>query len=126
MRAEQEASMTTGGGLLLVMVDVDPEDEEELNRWYRDEHIAERLAIPGFRRARRFKAVEGSPKYLALYELDSPDVVQSGAYKHMKGAGQTGWTDRIEAKYKRFIRNVYVCISDDSSPQPEDTSKRSD
>jgi len=104
--------MTQSSGLLVVMVDVDPEDEDELNRWYDEEHIAERLGIPGFVRVRRYKAVEGSPKYLALYELESPDVVQSEEYQYMKGPGQTPWTDRIESKYREFIRNVYVCISD--------------
>ena len=64
-------------GLLLVMMDIAPEREEEFNRWYNEEHVPERLAIPGFKRARRFKALEGSPKYLALYELESPEALES-------------------------------------------------
>jgi hypothetical protein len=104
--------MTDTKGLLVVMVDVDPGDEDDLNKWYDEEHIAERLAIPGFVRVRRYKALEGSPKYLALYELETPDAVQTPEYKHMKTDGQTPWTDRIEAKYKKFIRNVYVLMSD--------------
>src|ERR1019366_3439141 len=42
------------GALLMVVVDVDPEHEEEFNRWYDKEHIPERLAMPGFRSARRY------------------------------------------------------------------------
>ena len=34
-----------------------PEREAEFNRWYNEEHVPERLAIPGFRKARRFKAI---------------------------------------------------------------------
>ncbi|MFY9877786.1 MAG: hypothetical protein WCD65_03780 [Pseudolabrys sp.] len=58
--------MTTSQGLLLVMADIDPAIERDFNQWYEQEHLSERMAIPGFLRARRFTAIEGSPKYLAL------------------------------------------------------------
>jgi hypothetical protein len=31
-----------------MMVDVDPDYEEEFNRWYNDEHMPELLRVPGF------------------------------------------------------------------------------
>ena len=37
-----------GKGLLLVMMDIDPEYEGEFNRWYNEEHVPERLSVPGF------------------------------------------------------------------------------
>ena len=46
-------------GLLLMMTDIDPANEEDFNRWYEEEHLAERMAIPGFINARRFTALEG-------------------------------------------------------------------
>ena len=70
----------TGDGLLLVAIDVDPRHDAELNRWYDDEHIAERMTIPGFLRARRFMALEGGPRYLA--RVRSP--------RSPAGAGQRG------------------------------------
>jgi len=106
-------------GLLLVMVDIDPAHEGELNRWYEEEHIRERLSIPGFLRARRFVALEGGPKYLALYELASPDVLQSEEYRRWKTVGATEWTRRIEAQFKGFVRNVYVEISAAEAQPPE-------
>ena len=36
-----------GNGLLMVYCDVAAEHEEEFNHWYNEEHIPERLAIPG-------------------------------------------------------------------------------
>lgn len=96
-------------GLLLVMIDVDPAHEEEFNRWYTEEHLPERLACPGFLSARRFVAVEGEPKYLALYDLESPEVLQSEAYQ--KIYGPSGWTQRISKHFVRSIRNVYVEIA---------------
>jgi len=80
-------------GLLLVMMEVDPEHEQEFNEWYDKEHVKERVAIPGFISGRRFRAVEGSPKYLALYELENADVVQSEAYLERLRQKPTPWTD---------------------------------
>ena len=103
-------------GLLLVMIGVDAAHEDELNRWYDEEHIAERMAIPGFLRARRFVAVEGGPKYLALYDLESPEVLQSTAYRHATGAGTTALTQRMQALFKPIVRNVYVQIRYQDGP----------
>jgi hypothetical protein len=69
-------------GLLLTMTEPPMAMEEEFNAWYDDEHIAERLAVPGYRSARRWVA-QGPPgqgKYLATYELDTAAVLQSPEY----------------------------------------------
>jgi hypothetical protein len=54
-----------GRGLLMVYADVPAALEDEFNRWYDEEHIAERLSIPGVLDAARYVAVRGGPKYLA-------------------------------------------------------------
>src|SRR5260370_40941246 len=69
-----------GTGLLMVGVDIDPEFEAEYHRWYDEEHIANLLAVPGFLSAGRYVALKGGPKYLALYELEAPEVLQSPAF----------------------------------------------
>src|SRR5437899_12164836 len=71
---------TRGTGLLMVWADIDPEFEAEYHRWYDEEHIAHLLAVPGFLSAGRYVALKGGPKYLALYELESPDVLKSPAF----------------------------------------------
>jgi hypothetical protein len=98
----------TGKGLLLVMIGIDPALEDELNRWYDEEHFPERLACPGFLNGRRFTATAGTPKYLAIYDLESPAVLESEAYR--KIAGRTPWTERISKKFDPIVRNVYVEI----------------
>lgn len=95
-------------GLLLVMMEIDPEHEDDFNHWYDTEHVPERLGIPGFVSARRFRAVEGEPKYLALYELESPAVLESEEYRHWTSEGQTDWTEFVLSRLTRFVRNVYV------------------
>jgi hypothetical protein len=74
----------TGRALLLVLLDIDSSvDEDEFNRWYFEEHIRERLACPGFISARRFVAVHSHPRYLALYEIDSPDALATPEYQEL-------------------------------------------
>src|SRR5260370_13930361 len=73
---------TRGTGLLMVWADIDPEFEAEYHRWYDEEHIAHLLAVPGFLSAGRYIALKGGPTYLALYELEAPEVLKSPAFLH--------------------------------------------
>lgn len=105
--------MKEESGLLLVMADIDPANEEDFNRWYEEEHIPERLSVPGFHRARRFRAVVGGPKYLALYDVENIDVFKSKEYLDFySGPKETEWTRRIVKKQTNFVRNIYMKISD--------------
>lgn len=87
-------------GLLLTLTEPPPAMEEEFNAWYDEEHIPERLAIPGFRSARRWVS---DRTYLATYELDSPDVLQSGAYL-ARYNNPTPWSKRCLGKCVVFKR----------------------
>jgi len=100
-----------GTGLLMVWADVPAEKEEEFNRWYNKEHLAERLAIPGFLSGARYEAAKGGPKHLACYELESPAVLESEAYKRAQ-AHPTEWTKRCSPEVigTTYIRNVYTMI----------------
>jgi len=106
-----------GTGLLMVWADVPPEKEKEFNRWYNEEHLAERLAIPGFLSGARYEAVKGSPKHLAYYELESAAVLESAAYKKVQ-ANPTEWTKRLgpQAIGTTYIRNVYTMIHPKTLP----------
>lgn len=92
-------------GLLLTMTEPPPAMEEEFNAWYDGEHMAERLAIPGFRSARRWVAdvAPGEGKYLATYELDSPEVLSSAPYL-ARFNNQTPWSRRCLGKAVVFRR----------------------
>jgi hypothetical protein len=100
-----------GTGLLMVWCDVPADKEPEFNRWYNEEHLDERLSVPGFLSAARYEAVKGGPKHLAVYELESADVMQSAAYKKVS-QNPTAWTQKIgpNAIATTFIRNVYTMI----------------
>ncbi len=102
-------------GLLLVMMQPQEGYDESLNRWYDEEHIPERLSCPGFLGVRRFTAVEGTPAYLALYELDDPAAVDSPQYRRHK-EHPTPWTTEIESHLTDFRRNVYVELPRPAAP----------
>lgn len=106
--AQSSVNRVDGTGLLMVSVDIDPDHEDEVNRWYWQEHFPERMACPGFQWGARFRAVEGEPRYLALYLLDSPDVLQSEAYAQINR--QTPWTQEILPHLRNTTRNVYEII----------------
>ncbi|MEF2978083.1 hypothetical protein [Subtercola sp. YIM 133946] len=91
------------------MNDVPEEHEDEFNRWYNEEHLPERAAAPGFLSARRFIAIEGAPRYLAMYELDNVDVLNTEPYLTMNQT--TPWTTRIRTLRSFHARNIYEEIT---------------
>ncbi|TDR94825.1 DUF4286 family protein [Enterovirga rhinocerotis] len=95
----------SGKGMLLTTMDIPPEHEAEFNEWYDREHLAERVAIPGFLEARRYIAVDAAPKYLGLYSTGRFDDLSSPAYKHAL-ANQTEWSKTNLARFKNMGRAV--------------------
>jgi hypothetical protein len=77
-------SEASRGALLLVWTDIPADVDAEFNDWYNREHLRERIEVPGFVRARRFAALSGRPKYVALYEVETADVLRSEAYLGFK------------------------------------------
>jgi hypothetical protein len=92
-----------GKGMLIVFNEVTASDERDFNEWYNREHIDERVNLPGFRRARRYVAVRGSPRYLATYECDSVEDLAAPGYLALL-ANQTPWTQAVMARFTRFQR----------------------
>jgi hypothetical protein len=89
-------------GFLLVMMDCPPTLEDEFNAWYDTEHLPERLAVPGFLTAMRFVCLDGHPKYLAMYDLASADVLDSPAYLKVAHANSSPWTRRVTSRVRVY------------------------
>jgi len=91
-----------------------PEQEEEFNAWYDTEHVPERLSIPGFLSARRWITDEACDlslpaeqrvgRYLATYELERPEVLDTPEYLRHIGDGSTPWTKRSLGRAAVFRR----------------------
>lgn len=98
-----------GTALMMVWVDVPADKEREFNRWYNEEHLAELLSVPGILNAARYEAVRSGPKHLACYELESPAVVDSAAFKNRPA---TEWGKRVSPRVigANLINNVYEMV----------------
>ena len=101
-----------GGTVLVVMMDVDPEHEEEFNRWYDDEHLPERLEIPGYVSARRFKLQDGEGvlKYLCIWELEDGSPLESEGYQAQRER-PSELRDRALSYVKQRARGLYKQIT---------------
>jgi hypothetical protein len=108
---------TPAPGLLFVMTDIPAEIEPEFNDWYDREHIPERLAVPGFAGARRYRAVEGAPAYQALYDLESVAVLDTPAYKRLNEA-PSEWSKRIVPRFRNAHRGVYAQVFPEGAAAP--------
>lgn len=91
------------GGLLLNAMNVAPEYEEEFNQWLDTEHIPALADVPGTLCARRFRSREGSHRYLAVYHLASPEVVETRAWKQ---AARSKWTEKMLPQMRDRLRIV--------------------
>jgi hypothetical protein len=83
---------TTDQAQLFVWSDIDPDHEADFNLWYDREHMEERVRIPGFTGARRYRAISNAARrYLALYRATSLADFTSEAYRKAF-TKQTQWS----------------------------------
>ena len=102
-----------GTALMMVWADIPADKEEDFNRWYNEEHLQELLSVPGILNAARYEAVRSGPKHLACYELESPAVIETDAFKNRP---RTEWGSRVSPSIigTNFINNVYEMIYPDA------------
>jgi hypothetical protein len=93
-------------GILAIFNNAAPGREAEFEEWFQHEHLAERLAVPGFLLGRRYEAVSGQPQYFNLYLTQSADVLKSAAYVERLNH-PTSMTHKIMSEiFKDMIRTV--------------------
>lgn len=95
----------TTQGLLFVASDIDAADEADFNRWYDQEHVEERVRIPGFLSGARYVSLAGGRKYLGLYRTRSLDVFSSAGYR-AAFERQTPWSIAQLDRMRQPIRRV--------------------
>ena len=97
-----------GNTVLVVTMDVDEADESEFNEWYNEQHLPERMAIPGYVSARRFKLENGNNalKYLCIWEMVDGSPLQSEMYKD-QNAHPTELYLRVNKTIKLRTRGLY-------------------
>ena len=105
---ESPTTQPIGSAVLVVTMEVDPADEAEFNRWYNEQHLPERMEIPGYISARRFKLIEGEGAltYLCIWELADGSPLQSQMYQDQQ-ADPTALYLRVNQTIKARTRGLY-------------------
>ena len=96
-------SESHGLDILAVWNDVDPTHEMEYHRWYWEQHLPERLSVPGFLSAYRYQALAGSPKFFTWYFVRNVEVLRSPRYLE-RLANPTEWTQRVMPWFRNMTR----------------------
>jgi len=81
-----------------------PDWEAEWNAWY-EKNLKVLLNVPGFRSGQRFRSSDGTPRYMAMYAIDNPGVLESDIYKNSGGGGSN--SRHFRAAYQIWIRNLF-------------------
>lgn len=85
------------GSVLFSEMTPDPSWEADFHDWYDSEHIPVRMTAPGFLGAQRYSRNDG-PGFLAVYDMDSPQALQTEQYKRIKS--------EPSARTTRMLRDV--------------------
>jgi hypothetical protein len=97
--------------LLLVYSSPGPVDLAEFNDWYDNEHVPNRLALPGFGAVNRYRAGDGmKPEWLATYEV-KPGTLDGEDYKAL-WANASPREKRIMSTLTTLDRRLYTLLSD--------------
>src|SRR3989454_2214263 len=104
--------------LYLVRMDVAHDHEAAFNEVYDREHVPNLRAVPGVRRASRYRQPSPTqPRYLAAYEMDGPEVVESVAWK---AAGRVGrWPTGVGPHTVNRHRILYQWAGGEAAPSRE-------
>lgn len=83
--------------IYFVQLDIPESLDAELNRIYDTEHVPMLSKVPGVRRVTRYRREQSNDtrmqKYLAIYEIDSPAIVDSREWAEASAWGD--WATRI-------------------------------
>ncbi|MBH64139.1 MAG: hypothetical protein CL569_17165 [Alphaproteobacteria bacterium] len=67
-------------GILIIFTDFPLDEDDVVDEWYTREHVKSRVIIDGFHWGKRYEAILGSPRYVAVYGTDDVGVLASQAY----------------------------------------------
>jgi hypothetical protein len=106
-------------GLLIAAFNTRGCAADEFDDWYDTEHMPERRRVPGFITLERWTGAEDPNVTLAIYDLQSIDVLQSPQYLAIGQSNPSPWTQRLLARCERLVRFVGEQISPGNVIAPE-------
>lgn len=103
-------------GILAVLNDLDAGcDLAGYEDWYQRDHLPDRLGVPGFRHARRYRLVEGAGQaFFTFYEVESAAVLRSDAYRARLAAPTAGTVDMMR-HFRAMCRSICAVAADEGA-----------
>lgn len=95
----------SGEGAICIWNDITQEGEADFYAWHIEEHMPERVGIPGFTRGRRYIGGDQStsPRFFTLYETVTVEVAVGQDYLNRLNA-PTDWTKRATQGFRNTFR----------------------
>jgi hypothetical protein len=91
------------------MMDVEEHKEALFNELYEAEHIPQLMSVPGVINVTRYKtSAEEHPQYLAIYEIEQPDILISKAWRKAVDRGR--WISEVRPYTYNKHLSVYERI----------------
>lgn len=103
-----------GEGAVAIWHDIAPEGRAEFYAWHGQEHMPERVGIPGFLRGRRYVALEADLQFFNLYEAQTVEVLKGQDYAARVNA-PTPWT-LAAVKHFRSVARAICRVVETSGP----------
>lgn len=92
-----------GKAALAMWWDIAPEVRDEFEHWHSHEHFPERLGIPGFQRASRWRSASGGEGFFVMYELADHEVLASPPYLARLNV-PSPWSRRLMPHHRHMVR----------------------
>jgi hypothetical protein len=92
-----------GSAALAMWWDVTRDARTEFEHWHSHEHFAERMAIPGFRRASRWRSASDGSGVFVMYELENYEVLSSPTYLARLNA-PSPWSTKMMPHHLNMVR----------------------
>jgi hypothetical protein len=101
--------------LYVVRMNVADERETRFNQVYDTDHVPHLLTVPGLRRVTRYRThAPGSPRYLALYEIEDSELPTSEHWRRTRDLGD--WATQVRPYTVNRDAAVYRRLSDLDAP----------
>jgi hypothetical protein len=84
--------------VLMVMMEPPRELEAQFHDWYDLELVPDHLRVPGIISGSRWVCVDGWPRHMAMYDLDSLAVLGSEAYRSITAERFSAWSKWMLAR----------------------------
>ena len=94
-----------GGAAVAIWHDIAPEGRQAFYEWHGEEHMPERVGIPGFLRGRRYVALDADLEFFNLYEATRPETLTGPDYRDRLD-NPSPWTTETVRHFRKVARSL--------------------